>query len=42
MKALETELIHQAVREAGGNVDAAARQLGLSRATVYRRLAARR
>lgn len=42
LKALETELIHQAVREAGGNVDAAARQLGLSRATVYRRLAARR
>ena len=42
LKALETELIHQAVREAGGNVDAAARTLGLSRATVYRRLAATR
>ena len=42
LKALETELIHQAVREAGGNVDAAARNLGLSRATVYRRLAVQR
>jgi transcriptional regulator of acetoin/glycerol metabolism len=40
LRALETELIHQAVREAGGNVAQAARALGLSRATVYRRLAA--
>ncbi len=34
----ETELIHQAVRDAHGNVAQAARALGLSRATVYRRL----
>ena len=40
LKLRETELIHQAVREAGGNVARAARTLGLSRATVYRRLAA--
>ena len=38
LKLRETELIHQAVREAGGNVARAARTLGLSRATVYRRL----
>jgi transcriptional regulator of acetoin/glycerol metabolism len=38
LKALESELIHQAVRDAGGNVAEAARALGLSRATVYRRL----
>ena len=42
LKALETEWIHQAVRDAGGNVGDAARHLGLSRATVYRRLAATR
>lgn len=42
LKARETELIHQAVRDAGGNVACAARALGLSRATVYRRLAAAR
>lgn len=42
LKARETELIHQAVRDAGGNVTHAARALGLSRATVYRRLAAAR
>lgn len=41
LKALETELIHQAVRDAGGRVDAAAKALGVSRATVYRRLAPR-
>lgn len=40
LKALETELIHQAVRDAGGRVAEAAKALGLSRATVYRRLAA--
>ena len=39
---LENTLIHQAVRDAGGNVADAARALGLSRATVYRRLHARR
>ncbi len=38
LKALETEMIHQAVRQSGGNVAEAARSLGLSRATVYRRL----
>lgn len=38
LKALETEMIHQAVRQSGGNVAEAARALGLSRATVYRRL----
>ncbi|AVO50441.1 histidine kinase [Melaminivora suipulveris] len=42
LKALETELIHQAVRDAGGRVDVAARALGLSRATLYRRLAPQR
>ncbi|HMN20532.1 MAG TPA: helix-turn-helix domain-containing protein [Ottowia sp.] len=42
LKTLETELIHQAVRDAGGRVAEAARALGLSRATVYRRLAATR
>lgn len=39
LKALETELIHQAVRQAGGRVADAAKALGVSRATVYRRLA---
>ncbi|HOV20933.1 MAG TPA: helix-turn-helix domain-containing protein, partial [Ottowia sp.] len=34
----ETDLIHQAVRQAGGRVADAARALGVSRATVYRRL----
>lgn len=39
LRALENDLIHQAVRAAGGNVSQAAQTLGLSRATVYRRLA---
>ncbi|HOZ93364.1 MAG TPA: helix-turn-helix domain-containing protein, partial [Ottowia sp.] len=39
LKALETELIHQAVRDAGGRVAVAAKALGVSRATMYRRLA---
>jgi transcriptional regulator of acetoin/glycerol metabolism len=39
LKAVETDLIHQAVRQAGGRVAEAARALGVSRATVYRRLA---
>ena len=39
LKALETELIHQAVRDAGGRVAIAAKTLGVSRATMYRRLA---
>ena len=40
LKALETELIHQAVRDAGGRVAVAAKALGVSRATMYRRLGA--
>ncbi len=39
LKALQTQLIRQAVREAHGNVADAARVLGVSRATVYRKLA---
>ncbi|QXL83802.1 GAF domain-containing protein [Comamonas sp. NLF-1-9] len=42
LKALESALIDQAVRDAGGRVAEAARKLGVSRATVYRRLAAMR
>ncbi len=42
LKALESELIHQAVRDAGGRVDLAAQALGLSRATLYRRLSPQR
>ncbi|MFD1894035.1 histidine kinase [Ottowia beijingensis] len=42
LKALEERLIQQAVRDASGNVAEAARALGLSRATLYRRLAATR
>ena len=38
LKDLETALIHQAVTDARGNVMKAARSLGVSRATVYRRL----
>ncbi len=41
LKDLETELIHNAVREARGNVMAAAKLLGISRATVYRKLGKR-
>ncbi|MFD2379260.1 helix-turn-helix domain-containing protein [Ottowia pentelensis] len=41
LKAVEADLIHQAVRQAGGRVADAARALGVSRATVYRRLAGR-
>ncbi len=39
LRDLETELIRKAVAEARGNVMAAARALGISRATVYRKLA---
>ena len=35
---VETALIRKAVRQACGNVLQAARQLGISRATVYRKL----
>ena len=38
LKEMETELIRQAVLDARGNVLKAARTLGVSRATVYRRL----
>lgn len=38
LKELETELIRQAVDDARGNVMKAAKALGVSRATVYRRL----
>lgn len=38
LKDLEAELIHDAVRECRGNVMAAAKMLGISRATVYRKL----
>ncbi|HZY20453.1 MAG TPA: helix-turn-helix domain-containing protein [Ramlibacter sp.] len=41
LRDLETELIRQAVRDARGNVVAAARALGISRATVYRKLGRR-
>jgi len=41
LRDLEAELIHNAVREARGNVMAAARMLGISRATVYRKLGKR-
>lgn len=40
LKALESELIRQTMRDAGGRVAVAARVLGVSRATMYRRLAA--
>ena len=38
LKDIETALIRKAVEEARGNVQKAARTLGISRATVYRRL----
>lgn len=41
LKDLEAELIHKAVRECRGNVMAAAKMLGISRATVYRKLGKR-
>jgi transcriptional regulator with GAF, ATPase, and Fis domain len=39
LRELERLAIAQALERAGGNVDAAARQLGIGRATIYRRLA---
>lgn len=41
LKDLEAELIRKAVRDARGNVMAAAKMLGISRATVYRKLGKR-
>ncbi len=38
LKDIETALIHKAVEQARGNVTAAARALGISRATVYRKI----
>ena len=42
LKDLETALIRKAVDDARGNVKEAARALGISRATVYRKLGTRR
>ncbi len=36
LRSLQQEALERAVREAGGNVSAAARQLGVARSTVYR------
>lgn len=41
LRDLETELIRKAVQEARGNVMQAARLLGISRATVYRKLSSK-
>ncbi|MDD3785804.1 MAG: helix-turn-helix domain-containing protein, partial [Hydrogenophaga sp.] len=41
LKDMETALIRQAVDDARGNVMEAARALGISRATVYRKLGRR-
>jgi transcriptional regulator of acetoin/glycerol metabolism len=38
LREVETAMIRKAVEDAGGNVAEAARALGISRATVYRRL----
>ena len=38
LKDIEVELIRKAVRDAQGNVMEAARRLGISRATIYRKL----
>ena len=40
LKDIEVELIRKAVRDAQGNVMEAARRLGISRATIYRKLGA--
>jgi transcriptional regulator of acetoin/glycerol metabolism len=42
LRETETEWIRSAVREARGNVAEAARSLGISRATVYRKLGTRK
>jgi transcriptional regulator of acetoin/glycerol metabolism len=41
LKDMETAMIHKAVAQARGNVAQAAQALGISRATVYRKLSAR-
>ncbi len=38
LKDIQTDMIRQAVHQARGNVAEAARTLGISRATVYRKL----
>ena len=38
LKAAQTDMIRRAVQQARGNVAEAARALGISRATVYRKL----
>ena len=38
LRDVETAMIHKAVMQARGNVMQAARELGISRATVYRKL----
>ena len=38
LKDVQTEMIREAVQQARGNVAEAARSLGISRATVYRKL----
>ena len=42
LRDIETELIREAVQESGGNVAQAALRLGVSRATVYRKLGMRK
>jgi len=42
LKDLETELIRKAVQDARGNVMQAAQSLGISRATVYRKLGSKK
>ena len=41
LKDMETAMIHKAVEQARGNVAQAAQALGISRATVYRKLGAK-
>jgi transcriptional regulator with PAS, ATPase and Fis domain len=41
LKDMETSMIHKAVEQARGNVAQAAQALGISRATVYRKLASK-
>ena len=42
LKDVETALIHKAVMQARGNVMQAAKELGISRATVYRKIGAKK
>jgi sigma-54 dependent transcriptional regulator, acetoin dehydrogenase operon transcriptional activator AcoR len=42
IKEMESALIMKAVNDTRGNVNEAAKRLGLSRATVYRKLASRK